>query len=564
MLVVKTLVMIIGSLGLFLYGMMRMSDSLQKVTGSSLRKFFAKMTSNPFKQVLCGLVITTAIQSSSATTVMVVSFVNASLLSLSQAIGVIMGANIGTTITAWIIAILGFKFDISLLSIPLLGLGFFLSVMKEEKKKLIGDFICGFSLLFLGLSFLKASIPDLTPETVEFLNHYTDMGNWSVLLFVIIGAIITIVLQSSSATVALTMTMCALGWLPFHIAAAMVLGENLGTTVTALIASSVANTSGRRAAVAHAVFNLIGVFWAVTIFNPYIRIVSSIVSFLGGGDPMMAGESDTTYLYGLSAVHSIFNISNTLILVWFIPKIEKLVRYIIKDSRTNDEIPRLLYITAGLMEVSELSLVQARKEIVHMAKIAKQEFIYARQAVATDDSAERKRLIEKLAKYEQITDNIEFEIADYLNQIGHGYGSLGKTGAIRMRAKYRIIDELESIGDSGFGVGRVLKRMDERGFLLTAQMKAQLDGLFALLDKAMDEMIKNLSGSYSEVTNIDASKQVEMEINALRDELIMDVKEKMQSGGCDYPSCTTFTDIANECEHAGDYIINVSETMLRT
>ncbi len=554
--------MIIGSLGLFLYGMMRMSDSLQKVTGSSLRKFFSKMTSNPLKQVLCGLVITVAIQSSSATTVMVVSFVNASLLSLSQSIGVIMGANIGTTITAWIISFFGFKFDISTISIPLIGIGFFLSVMKGEKKRLVGDMICGFALLFLGLSFLKASIPELTSGAVEFFNSYTDMGNWSVLLFVVIGAILTMILQSSSATVALTMTMCALGWLPFNIAAAMVLGENIGTTITAIIASSVANTSAKRAAMAHIVFNLIGVTWVLLIFNPYINFVSSIISFVGGGDPMLPGESDTTYLYGLSAVHSIFNISNTLILVWFIPQIEKIVRLLIKDAHTVDDIPRLQYINAGLMEVSELSLVQARKEIVHMAKIVKQEFIYARQAVSTDDDSERKSLIEKLSKYEQITDSIEFEIAAYLNQIE--LGSLGKTGAIRMRAKYRIIDELESIGDSGYGVGRVLKRMEDRGFSLSVQMKEDLDALFVLLDKAMDEMIKNLSGNYSDVTNIDASKQVESEINSLRGKLIVDIKAKMQAGECEYPSCTTFTDIANECERAGDYIINVSETMLRT
>ncbi|MBO5194167.1 MAG: Na/Pi cotransporter family protein, partial [Bacteroidales bacterium] len=330
---------LLGALGMFLYGMTLMSEGLQKAAGDRLRSFLASMTSTPFKRVLTGLLITAIIQSSSATTVMVVSFVNAGLLSLANAIGVIMGANIGTTVTAWLISLLGFKADISVLSIPLMAVGFVLTMSKKGKNRNIGELIIGFSLLFLGLSFLKESVPDLSssPEVLAFLKQWTGYGFWSVLIFLAIGTVLTIVLQSSSATMALTLVMVNFGWIPFEMAAAMVLGENIGTTITANIAASVANISAKRAARAHTIFNVFGVAWMLIVFRPFLKLVGLIVEAMGlpnpmtadlsvsGGDDAAVTAAQTSTLYGVAMLHTLFNLINTIILIWFVPVIVKIV-----------------------------------------------------------------------------------------------------------------------------------------------------------------------------------------------------------------------------------------------
>ena len=370
---------LLGALGMFLYGMNLMSSGLQKAAGERLRGFLSAMTSNPFKGVMTGLGITTIIQSSSATTVMVVSFVNAGLLTLAQAIGVIMGANIGTTVTAWMVSWLGFKADISVLAVPLMLLGFLFSNSKMDKRKNIGELIVGFSLLFLGLSFMKDSVPDLreTPQVLEFVSSWSAHGFGSVLLFLAFGTILTLILQSSSATMAITLIMLSMGWIPFEMACAMVLGENIGTTITANIAASVGNTEAKRAAMSHTIFNVFGVVWALILYRPFLHLVGTITENLFGlPNPAAEGfvvtdstsAEGTAALYGLSMLHTLFNLTNTLLLVWFTKWIAQAVSWIVPTPKNQEkEVFRLKYISAGPLATPELSVVQAFEEIISFA-----------------------------------------------------------------------------------------------------------------------------------------------------------------------------------------------------
>ncbi len=547
-----------GSLGLFLYGMMLLSEGLQKVAGDKMRSFLAAMTSNSFKRVLTGLLITSIIQSSSATTVMVVSFVNAGLLSLAQSVGVIMGANIGTTVTAWLISLLGFKVDISAISIPLIGIGFALMMFKSKRKKSIGELIIGFALLFLGLNFLKGSVPDLrsTPEVLEFLKEWTSYGFGSVLIFVGIGTVLTIVLQSSSATMALTLVMCNNGWIPFEMAAAMVLGENIGTTITANIAATIANVSGKRAALSHTVFNLFGVTWVLILYRPFLNLVAYILSALGAADPFTdAGAT----LYGVSMLHTLFNVTNTLLLVWFTPQIVKVVTYLVKAPK-KEEVFRLQYIQGGLLSTAELSLAQAKEEIVNFAKLSKSQFAYAREAVKESESDKFDELYKKLEHYEQITDRIELEIANYLNKIGEG--ELSEESGRRLMAMYKIISEIESIGDSGFNVARILQRKKVHGKPFSPEMFSRLDHMFGVLDVAFDNMIENLSLGHSKISSIAKSENSEADINEYRNILKEEHLVSLENNAYNYQTGIYYMDIVAECERVGDYIINVSEAIM--
>ena len=393
---------------MFLYGMNMMSTGLQKTAGNGLRNLLGTMTSNPFKGVLTGLGVTAAIQSSSATTVMVVGFVSAGLLTLSQAIGVIMGANIGTTMTAWIIAVFGFKADISALAVPLMAAGFILSVSKEGKLRNISELIIGFSLLFLGLSLMKSSVPDLreTPQVLEFITRWSGHGFGSVLLFLVFGAILTLVLQSSSATVALTLIMLDMGWIQFDMAAAMVLGENIGTTITANIAASVGSVNAKRAALAHTVFNVFGVCWVLAIFHPFVHLIQDLVSLFGVDD-------STSTIYGISMLHTVFNITNTFIMIWFTKQIEKLVTAVIKEKPQSDDTEegRIRYIDHGLISTPELALVESSKEIVHFGKIMKNGLEYLTEAVSSTDNEDRFMAYrEKLIKYEEISAHLQTSV----------------------------------------------------------------------------------------------------------------------------------------------------------
>lgn len=557
--IVLQVLTLFGSLGLFLYGMTLMSEALQKVAGDKLRSVLAAMTSNPFNRILTGAFITAIIQSSSATTVMVVSFVNAGLLTLTQSVGVIMGANIGTTATAWIIALLGFSADISTISIPLIAFGFMFMMLKSKKNKSIGELIIGFALLFLGLSFLKNSVPDLgsSPELLSFIQSWTDWGFFSILIFVGIGTVLTIVLQSSSATMALTLVMCNFGWIPFEMAAAMVMGENIGTTITANIAASVGNVSARRAARAHTVFNIFGVVWVLVLFHPFLWLVSKIVVGIGGVDPRTSTES---ILYAVAMVHTLFNIINTLVLVWFTPQIVKLVQVLVKSSK-EEEVFRLQFIHSGLMSTSELSLTQAKQEIVHFAGIVKKQYVYAREAVnKADNASDFDELFNKLEHYEQITDRIEFEIAKYLNDIGEG--RLSDESNRRIQAMYKVISELESLGDSGYNIARILQRKNLHNKQFNEGMLIKLNHMLDLVDKAIDAMIANLDLGYDGIDDIANAQDAEYNINEYRNNLKEEHLFNLESNQYSYMTGVYYMDLISECERAGDFMINISEAII--
>ena len=551
---------LLGALGMFLYGMTMMSEGLQKVAGSRLRSILSAMTANSFTRILTGTLITAIIQSSSATTVMIVSFVNAGLLSLTQAVGVIMGANIGTTVTSWLISLLGFTADISTLSIPLIGIGFAFMMFKSQKRKNIGEMIIGFAMLFLGLSFLKDSVPDLSsnPEAIAFIQKWTDWGFFSVLIFVLVGTVMTIVLQSSSATVALTLVMASQGWIPFEMAAAMVLGENIGTTITANIAASVGNISAKRAALAHTVFNVFGVIWVLALYKPFLWLVSKIVVGLGGEDPFVSSAS---LLYAISTVHTLFNLLNTCILVWFTPQIVKFVTWVLKGHKDEEEVFRLRYIQGGMMSTAELSLEQAEQEVVHFSEIVKKQYRYARQAVnESDDESRFDELFKKLEHYEQITDRIEFEIAKYLSNIRES--DLSQEGTNKLQAMYKIISELESMGDSGFNVGRILQRKNLHSQKFDETTVRKLNHMLDLVDVAIDSMIANLKEGFHHVINISNAQDAEHDINEYRDNLKEEHLRNIESEESSYLRGVYYMDLVSECERVGDFIINVSEALV--
>ena len=562
---------LLGALGMFLYGMNLMSSGLQKAAGDKLRAFLSAMTSNPAKGVLTGLGVTSVIQSSSATTVMVVSFVNAGLLTLAQAISVIMGANIGTTVTAWLVAWLGFKADISILAIPLMLFGFLFSNSKKNKHQNIGELIVGFSLLFLGLSFMKESVPDLneTPQVLEFVRNWSSYGFGSVLIFLVFGTVLTLVLQSSSATMAITLIMLSMGWIPFHMACAMVLGENIGTTITANIAAAVGNTQAKRAAMSHTIFNVFGVIWALILFKPFTALVGKVIELFGLPNPaaddfaVVEGSADTSTaaLYGLSMLHTLFNTINTFILVWFIKLIEKAVVWIIKPKNQEAEPFRLKYITAGPLATPELAAAQAFDEIIHFAQISRNGLGYAKQAIAAD-TKHFDELREKLVKYEEISDRIEYEIAAFLN--GVSAGDISEATRVKIKAMYKIIGELESLGDSGEAISRMLSRRNEHKKSFDTATIEKINLMIAKVDSAYEVMIANLiaahEGTLSSIAN---AYDAEEQINALRNELREAEIEALDNNDKNYQTSVYYIDIINEFEHMGDFMINISQSLER-
>ena len=564
---------LLGALGMFLYGMNLMSSGLQKAAGDKLRGLLSAITSNPFKGVLTGLGITSIIQSSSATTVMVVSFVNAGLLTLAQAIGVIMGANIGTTVTAWLVAWLGFKADISILAVPLMLLGFLFSNSKKSQRQNIGELIVGFCLLFLGLSFMKESVPDLneTPEVLEFVKAWSGYGFWSVLIFLAFGTILTLVLQSSSATMAITLIMLSMGWIPFSMACAMVLGENIGTTITANIAASVGNTQAKRAAMSHTIFNVFGVVWALILFKPFLMLVGGIIACFGLPNPAADGfavsapntPDSTAALYGLSMLHTLFNTINTLILVWFVKFIEKAVTWIIKAPKNHEqEVFRLKYISAGPLATPELATEQAFDEIIHFAQISQRGLGYAKTAIAETDVDKFEEWRQKLVKYEEISDRIEYEIAAFLNAVS--VGDISRETSLKIKAMYKIIGELESLGDSGESISRILSRrnihkksFDEATIKKLMEMVAEVDHAYVVM---VDNLIAAHRGALEEISN---AYNAEDRINNMRNNLRDAEIEELENEGKSYQTSVYYMDIVNELERMGDFMINVSQDLER-
>ena len=531
-----------------------MSSGLQKAAGSKLRTLLSRITSNPFKGVLTGFGITSVIQSSSATTVMVVGFVSAGLLTLSQAIGVIMGANIGTTMTAWIISIFGFKADISILAVPLMAVGFILSNAKRDKLKSIGEFVIGFSLLFLGLSLMKNSIPDLstTPEVLSFIQGWSGKGFISVLLFLLLGTVMTLILQSSSATVALTLIMLNMGWIHFDMAAAMVLGENIGTTITANIAAAVGNVNAKRAALAHTFFNVFGVIWALIFFHPFVNLVQNIVGLMNVGE-------QTSLVYGISMFHTMFNLINTCILIWFTSVIEKIVKFVIKDKPSKDKT-KIVYLDSGLIDTPELALSEACRETVHFARVMKNGLEYIRSAVqSSDNMADYEPYKEKLVKYEQISDKMEYEIASFLNELAKSH--ISDRSLSLVRSLLRITKELESMGDSGESVSKSLTAMINYSRHLSDEHKKALDRMLDLLNAAYEAMIYNIE-HYNEIKDIEKAKNAELAIDAFKKECKLKEYDSMEKKGDAYFESVFFLDILDELENIGDYAINVSEALV--
>ena len=560
---------LIGALGMFLYGMNTMSSGLQKAAGEKLRNFLAAMTSNPVKGVLTGLGITAIIQSSSATTVMVVGFVNAGLLTLTQAVGVIMGANIGTTVTAWLISLLGFKMDISVLSIPLMAVGFICSMSKKSRTKNIGEFIIGFALLFLGLSFMKESVPDLEthPEVLSFISRWTGFGFGSVLIFLAFGTLLTLVLQSSSATVALTLIMLNMGWIPFEMAAAMVLGENIGTTITANIAAAVGNVQAKRAAIAHTLFNITGVIWALALFKPFLAFIGKIITLLGYPDPTTTSfvgelggeqtEASTAALYGVSMLHTMFNLINTCILIWFIPWIVKAVMWIIKSpAKPEEENFKLKYINAGHLATAEMAIEQAMKEIVHFAEISRKGLGYVKLAINEQDPDKFEEYRQKLVKYEEISARIEYEIASFMN-------SLSKED-ISGDSKAQIISELESLGDSGEAISRILSRKNAHGKVFDKEEIRTLTLMTDRVDKAYEVMIANLNAGYGSLKDISNAYDAEQDINEMRNNLREEEIVNIEHDGKNYQTSVYYMDILSELETMGDFMINVSQALVKS
>ncbi len=590
---------LVGSLGLFLYGMKIMSEGLQKMAGNKLRNILSAMTKNRLMGVLTGILITALVQSSSATTVMVVSFVNAGLLSLIQSIGVIMGANIGTTVTAWMISFFGFgKFSISALSIPLMGVALPLIFSSRSRNKSLGDFIFGFAFLFTGLDYLKGAMPDLqnNPEVLAFVQNFTDMGLLSTLFFLLVGTVLTIIVQSSSATVALTLIMAVQGWIDFPSAAAMIMGENIGTTITANLAAIPANLSAKRTAFAHFMFNVLGVIWMLFVFKYFVQLVDSIVpsfasvhpsgitsfvtslspetysqiSSLSRGElsPELAALQDQYHSYqsatsyGLSLFHTLFNITNVTLMIWFVKFYEKICLTLIRPKKGEEEDEEFIlqYISTGMASTDELSILQAEKEVeVYIARVKKMFGFVKKMTNLKNSDKKFLKLYNRTEKYEDISDRMEVEIGSYLSKVAEG--KLSHQSKERVRSILRAVTEIESIADSACNIARHLKRKMEANTEFEENIVANINSMYELMDKAIDNMqslLKNLKISESDLVN---SKHIESSINEKRNQLKRENVENLNQKLYSYQNGVFYIDIISECERMGDYIINVIESL---
>ena len=547
---------LIGSLALFLYGMKIMSEGLQKFAGDSLRRILTAMTTNRVTGVLTGVLITALIQSSSATTVMVVSFVNAGLLTLTQSIGVIMGANIGTTVTAWLISALGFKVDIAAFALPLLAFALPLFFSGKSSRKSIGEFVFGFAFLFMGLQSLKANAPDLgaNPEMLAFVQNYTDMGFFSIILFLFIGAILTMIVQASAATMAITLIMCANGWIDYHLGVALVLGENIGTTITANLAALTGNTQARRAALAHLVFNVFGVMWVLVLFYPFTNAVSWFVTHV-----MKVSDPAVAVSFKLAAFHTAFNIGNTFIMIWFVSLIEKTVCTLIKP-KVEDEEYRLRYITGGMLSTAELSILQAHKEISLFAERTARMFNMVKELFYEKNEETFLKTYSRIEKYENISDRMEIEIANYLTEVSEG--RLSSESKEEIRIMLRAVSEIESIADSCNNLARSIKRRNEFKSEFTEEQNKHLDHMFELVSGALDRMNVILHKPELVHDDINPSYNIENEINNYRNQLksrnIEDINNKLYQ----YQDGVYYMDMVSESEKLGDYVLNVVQAVI--
>ncbi len=549
---------LLGSIALLMYGMKVMSEALQKMAGPQLRHMLGAMTTNRFTGVATGALVTVAVQSSAATTVMTVSFVNAALLTLAQAISVIMGANIGTTLSAWIMSA-GFSFNIINLVWPAFLAGIIL--IQIGKHRYLGDFLFGLSFLLFALGMLKQTGTEMdlanNAAVVDFFASFkTNYG--TILLFLLIGTVLTFIAQSSAALMAITMVLCTTGAISIFQGIALVMGENIGTTLTANIAALSANTQARRAAAAHLLFNVFGVLWVLLLFFPFVRLVCGLV----GVDPYAETQDPTQLSFALAMFHTAFNVTNTLILIWFIPQIEQFVCKIIKPKASEEEEEfRLKFIRGGLMKTPEISVLQAQKEIAVFGERMMKMSHMVKDLYGLTDEAEFKKLFDRIQKYEQISDNMENEIGKYLGQVGDAH--LSDETKEKIRAMLRQIGELESIGDAGYNMARVIRRKHEAKLEFTEQQEDGIKKMFALAQEAGARMLEMLNGRREDF-DFGPSEEIESRINQCRDELKDENLRNVDTHVYSYDSGSIYMDLINEAEKAGDYIINVVEARLGT
>lgn len=548
---------IIGSLGLFLFGMKLMSESLQKIAGNKLRDILAAMTSTTFKRILVGTFITSVIQSSSATTVMIISFVNAGLLTLVQAIGLIMGANIGTTATAWLISLGAFEIDLGTAAIPLIAVGFPLMFFKSSRVKSVGEFIIGFALLFLGLGLLKDSMSGLQndPSVLSFLASFSDSGFLSVILFVLIGTVLTIIIQSSSATIALTIIMCNNGWIPFDCAAAMVLGENIGTTITANLASFVANTEARRAARAHLIFNVIGVIWMLAIFPLFIKLIVLIIESFGGSSPI---TEPNTRPIALALFHSLFNIVNTCILVWFTPQIAKLATRMVKQHE--EPKSRLTHIEAGILSTSELSIIQAYKELTTYSKRSSRMFGFVRNLFKETNNEEFEKTYQRIEKYENISDSLEVEIYNYLTKTTQD--DMGGEAVKQVQIMFKVISDIEIMSDCNYKLAKVIKYKRDHNIWFNQELRDKVNDMFDLIDKAIMVMNTNIGNAFDETQSMRDVYVLEKQINKMEGDLKEKYLYQIDDKELKHIAIVIFAELISETERLADAIEKISEDIL--
>ncbi len=554
---IMRILMLLGSLGVFIYGMKVMSEGIQKAAGQKLREILASITKGRVKGIFTGFVTTAIIQSSSATTVMVVSFVNAGLLSLKQSLGVIMGANIGTTVTAWIVAFFGFSVSMSDYALPIFLVAIIMLFSNRDNLKSWGEMLVGFAILFLGLELLKAGVPDLkgSVESMKFLESLSGHGTFSVILFVLMGTVVTVVVQSSSAAMAVTILLCERGIIPFEMAAGMVLGENIGTTITANLAAMIGNVHAKRAARAHLVFNVVGVIWMVIVFYGFIHLIDYLVS-TKLPSPMTHQESRPI---ALALFHTVFNVCNVLLLFWFTNQITKLVIWMVPSRSSSDEDFHLEYISAGVLVTPELFLLEAQKELAKFGKITSKMSKFFQSLMFEQDKKTKKKLYEKISKYEEITDRVEIEISGYLSECAEN--DLSLESIMKVRGMLAITNELERIGDVFYQMSLTFKRKDEQKIWFTPEQRTNVKTILEAVDEAFEEMIFNLKKPNKEVT-IDRAMELEQKINILRDKFRAEHLSSIEGHEFNIRSGIIYTDLVYSCEKVGDHIINVTEALI--
>lgn len=590
---------LLGAVGLFLYGMKVMSEGLQKAAGDRLRNILSAMTRNRFTGLLTGCAITALIQSSSASTVMVVSFVNAGLMTLAQSMAVIFGANVGTTFTAWIIALFGFKVDVSVAVLPLIALAVVLLFTNKSKAKSIGEFLIGFAFLFMGLNMISDYVPDLqsNPEMFEVLRQYASMGFGSIIIFLLVGMVVTAIIQSSAATFAIVLIMCSKGWITFELACAVVLGSNIGTTITPLLASMSGNVAAKRTAMGHLLFNLLGTVWCLCVFVPFAQLNAWLTELIGQGNPetlytfvnnleatspalydhlfdnsLPAGHDVLTKIaamqmsvsFGLSIFHTTFNLVNVAIMIWLTGAYVKIVEWIIPAKKGDDEDFTLKFISRGMVNASELNIAQAEKEMSIFAERVSRMIDMAHQLIHTKEKSEEfNALYSRLEKYEDISDRMDLEIARYLNRCAEG--RLSNEGKLRIAAMLGISSEIESIADCCMGVGKILNRKIESGVEFTAEIYENIDTMYRYLGEAMKLMLTELSDleNVPQRSLIDSYNK-EREINNMRNTFRSANIANINSGKYEYQAGIYYMDIISDLERTGDYIINVVDTLKDT